>query len=60
MQQRIREVMKGEKSFKFGGSEGGPVESDETFIGPTPQKMQKECQPLALEPKEFRSILGGG
>lgn len=39
--QRVREVMKGTKSYKFGGTEGGPVESDETFIGPVPQKMHR-------------------
>jgi transposase-like protein len=42
MLQRIREVMKGKPSYKFGGSEGGPVESDETFIGPAPQKMHRD------------------
>jgi transposase-like protein len=41
MLQRIREVMKGDKSFKFGGSEGGPVESDETFVGPNTYKMHR-------------------
>jgi transposase-like protein len=41
MLQRIREVMKRKPSYKFGGSEGGPVESDETFIGPAPQKMHR-------------------
>ena len=43
MLQRIREVMKGKKlTHKLGGSEGGPVESDETFIGPVPQKMHRD------------------
>jgi transposase-like protein len=41
MLQRIREVMKGDKSYKFGGPDGGPVESDETFVGPNPQKMHR-------------------
>jgi transposase-like protein len=41
MLQRIREVMKVDRSYKFGGSEGGPVESDETFIGPNPYKMHR-------------------
>lgn len=41
MLQRIREAMKSDKSYKFGGSEGGPVESDETFVGPMPQKMHR-------------------
>lgn len=41
MLQRIREVMKADRSYKFGGSGGGAVESDETFIGPAPQKMHR-------------------
>jgi transposase-like protein len=41
MLQRIREVMKSDKSYKFGGSQGGPVESDETFVGPNPYKMHR-------------------
>jgi len=41
MLQRIREVMKADRSYKFGGSKGGPVESDETFIGPNPYKMHR-------------------
>lgn len=41
MLQRIREVMKGDKSYKFGGEQGGPVESDETFVGPNPYKMHR-------------------
>jgi transposase-like protein len=38
---RIREAMAGDKSYKFGGSDGSPIESDETFIGPMPQKMHR-------------------
>jgi transposase-like protein len=34
---RIRLAMKDHRTHKFGF--GGPVESDETFIGPNPQKM---------------------
>lgn len=41
MLQRVREAMKGDTSYKFGGNEGGPVESDETFIGPNPYKMHR-------------------
>src|SRR5271170_6269538 len=42
MLHRIREAMKGSKMFKLGGSgEGGPVEVDEAFIGPNPQKMHR-------------------
>ena len=42
MLHRIREAMKDNPKFKFGGGEeSGPVESDETFIGPNPYKMHK-------------------
>ncbi len=41
MLHRIREALKGDATFKLGGSEGGPVESDETFVGPMPQKMHR-------------------
>ena len=34
--------MKDENSSKFGGEDAGPVEVDETFIGPKPQKMHRE------------------
>ncbi len=39
MLHRIREAMKGNPNFKFGGDEGGPVEVDETFIGGKPKNM---------------------
>jgi|HubBroStandDraft_1064217.scaffolds.fasta_scaffold36035_3 transposase-like protein len=42
MLHRIREAMKGDTSHKLGGSEGGPVESDETFVGPNPYKMHRK------------------
>jgi transposase-like protein len=41
MLHRLRAAMKGDLSYKFGGAEGGPVESDETFIGPNPYKMHR-------------------
>jgi transposase-like protein len=41
MLHRIREAMKDDRSFKFGGEDGGPVESDETFVGPNPYKMHR-------------------
>ena len=41
MLHRIREAMKDDPSFKFGGDDGGPVESDETFVGPNPYKMHR-------------------
>jgi len=40
MLHRIREAMKGDEAYKFG--DGGPVESDEAFIGPNPRKMHKD------------------
>jgi transposase-like protein len=40
MLHRIREAMKNKPGFKFGGG-GGPVESDETFIGPDPKRMHR-------------------
>jgi transposase-like protein len=40
MLHRIREAMKDTRKHKFGF--GGPVEGDETYIGPNPQKMHKD------------------
>src|ERR1017187_5666894 len=40
MLHRIREAMRDARTHKFGF--GGPVESDEAFIGPNPQKMHKD------------------
>lgn len=40
MLQRIREALRDERTHKLGGS--GPVESDETYIGPIPAKMHKD------------------
>ncbi len=39
MLHRLREAMRDTRKHKFGF--GGPVESDEAFIGPNPQKMNK-------------------
>jgi transposase-like protein len=41
MLHRIREAMKGSTMFKLGGPDSAPVEVDEAFIGPNPQKMHK-------------------
>jgi hypothetical protein len=38
---RIRLTMKDERTHKF-GNDGTPVESDEAFIGPLPQRMHKD------------------
>ncbi len=40
MLHRIREALRDTRTHKFGF--GGPVESDEAFIGPNPQKMHKD------------------
>jgi transposase-like protein len=41
MLHRIREAMKDKSKGKLGGSSGGAVESDETYVGGTPTKMHK-------------------
>ena len=41
MAHRIRLAMKNESLAKL-GQEGGPVETDETFVGPDPRKMHKD------------------
>ena len=42
MLHRIRKAMAARSFVKLGGREGGPVEVDETFVGPKPQKMHRE------------------
>jgi transposase-like protein len=42
MLHRIRLALKHGFWNKLGGEDGGPVEVDETFIGPKPQKMHRE------------------
>jgi transposase-like protein len=42
MLHRIREAMKNGSMLKMGGNDSGPVEIDETFVGPFPQKMHRE------------------
>jgi transposase-like protein len=41
MLQRIRLGMKNQNAPKLGGSDAGPVEADETFVGPNPMRMHK-------------------
>ena len=41
MLHRIREALRKGSWDKMGGPDGGPVEVDETFIGPAPQKMHR-------------------
>lgn len=42
MLHRIRTAMRNGSLLKMGGSQSGPVEVDEVFIGPKPQKMHRE------------------
>ena len=42
MLHRIRLAMETQTFVKMGGNEGGPVEVDETFIGPTPNRMHAD------------------
>jgi transposase-like protein len=42
MLHRIRRALKTGFWDKLGGEDGGPVEVDETFIGPVPQKMHRD------------------
>jgi transposase-like protein len=41
MLQRIRLALGGSNNAKLGGKKGGPVEVDETFVGPNLQKMHR-------------------
>ncbi len=55
---RIREVLKDEPTFKFGGEAGGPVESDETFVGPNPYKMHKSRKAKVQAQDQGASYVG--
>ncbi len=55
MLHRIREAMKDTRKHKFGF--GGPVESDEAFIGPNPAKMnRKQRQKYSIEREKSAMI----
>jgi transposase-like protein len=55
MLHRIREAMKDTRKHKFGF--GGPVESDEAFIGPNPAKMnRKQRQKYAVDRSKSEMI----
>jgi transposase-like protein len=41
MLHRIRLALKNDSWEKMGGTDGGPIEVDETFFGPKPQKMHR-------------------
>jgi transposase-like protein len=38
---RLRLALKNSSLLKLGGPQGGPVEADETFVGPEPRRMHK-------------------
>jgi transposase-like protein len=60
MLHRIREAMKSNPDYKFGGDSGGPVESDEPFIGPNPQKMHKVRRAKVLAQAQYEGVKFGG
>ncbi len=49
MLHRIRLALKDGNWSKMGGSEGGPVEVDETFVGPDPRKMHRARRLRSVE-----------
>jgi transposase-like protein len=61
MLHRIRTAMECESFLKLGGSDGGPVEIDETFIGPKHQKMHREKRlerRLGIKARESTVVMG--
>ena len=61
MLHRIREAMKDDSSFSFGGP-GNEVESDETFVGPNPRKMHRSrrVKLQAIRGQQQRGDVGVG
>ncbi len=57
MLHRIREAMRDERAHKFGF--GGPVEADETFIGPNPAKMHKDRRAKVQATNPLKPKLAG-
>jgi len=53
MLHRIREAMRDGRTHKFG--EGGPVESDEAFIGPNTKMMHRKARLRAIELNKHQS-----
>lgn len=61
MLHRIRTAMRNGSLLKMGGSQGGPVEVDETFVGPKPQKMHRERRlrmQTAEKPNQKAVVMG--
>jgi transposase-like protein len=57
MLHRIREAMRDDRTHKFGF--GGPVESDETYIGPRPDRMHKDRRAKVLASNPLKPKLAG-
>lgn len=58
MLHRIRLALKDDPKYKFG--HGGPVESDEAFIGPTPNRMnRKQRKKYSIKRAEIGKTMGG-
>jgi transposase-like protein len=55
MLHRIREAMKSGSILKMGGN--GPIEVDETHIGPKPQKMHREKRLKMHEDREYKKAV---
>jgi transposase-like protein len=61
MLHRIRLAMETQSFVKLGGQDGGPVEIDETFIGPKPQKMHREKRlerKLGIKSRDSIAVMG--
>lgn len=61
MLHRIRVAMESQTFYKLGGRHGGPVEIDEAFIGPKPQRMHADKRAerkLATRGKMGTAVMG--
>jgi transposase-like protein len=61
MLHRIRLALEAQSFVKLGGEDGGPVEIDETFIGPKPQKMHRDKRlerRLGIKARESTVVMG--
>lgn len=59
MLQRIRLAMDSQPDWKLGEDGGGPVEADETFIGPVPAKMHRDRRAKMQAKNPLRPKLAG-
>ncbi len=61
MLHRIRLALEAQSLVKLGGEDGGPVEIDETFIGPKPQKMHRDKRlerRLGIKSRDSIAVMG--